>query len=107
MTQRQLQVGDYLLLHFFGPRIVGGGGTTRAFYASTVNVARSKVIAVSVLSGQEDSGFELARRLTVGGNGIEARRMATAGSSYHFGQARGYSGSKLEIWRSCPLRVTN
>ncbi|KAE9351277.1 hypothetical protein PF008_g6030 [Phytophthora fragariae] len=107
MTQRQLQVGDYLLLR---PEDVGGT-TTRAFYASVVNVARSMVTVVSVLSGQEDSGFELACRLeelrvvprseATGlkpGEWLRQAVWVSAGSSYRFGQARGYSGSKLEIW---------
>ncbi|EGZ12947.1 hypothetical protein PHYSODRAFT_334779 [Phytophthora sojae] len=73
MARPSLQVGGYLLL-----RPEDAPGTlTRLAYASIVGVARAKVV-VKLAEDLSDDG--------------------PSPRSYRYGQVRGYSGSKLDIW---------
>ncbi|EGZ27640.1 hypothetical protein PHYSODRAFT_293421 [Phytophthora sojae] len=107
MARPSLQVGGYLLL-----RPEDAPGTlTRLAYASIVGVARAKVVVKLAEDLSDDGTIELPRLVAelrgiprseaTGsqlGKWLRQAVWVSAGGSYRYGQVRGYSGSKLDIW---------
>ncbi|KAE8989433.1 hypothetical protein PF011_g18771 [Phytophthora fragariae] len=107
MPPTPLQIGAYLLLR---PEDVQGTAP-RAFYAAVTSASRAKVKVSPLPIGLSDDTIEIPRpiaedRVVPRGEAtghqsrtwLRAAVWVTSGSTYRYGQVRGYSGNKLHIW---------